>query len=192
MMAANDTLRSETLGGTRCSSCGAGVPFEDWSRGKRRCDSCTNEPQFREPAATFVRGPSAQTAANGAYAARTARGDMAASYATNERILDDLPDSLLDEILAALEQEVPASEAPRTGVLDIISEIGIGTSAREWQYALWGFAAGFTGNVALAKYAQMSSGAAMADFVGPIVFGGVVAGGAGALIGWAISKLRER
>ncbi len=121
------------------------------------------------------------------------RAETAASYAANERILDDLPDSLLDEIMAALEDESAAADGPaRPVLLDIISEIGIGTSASEWQYALWGFAAGFTGNVLLAKYAQMSSGAPMADFVGPIVFGGLVAGGAGALIGWAAAKLREK
>jgi hypothetical protein len=175
----------QALNGTRCGNCGDPMPFDEWARGKRRCDECANEALMAQrPAATFVRGPGTSP-----------RTQAAASHAQQERLVDDLPDSLFDEIIAALEREsagTPLIAPPKPLLQDIISDIGIGTSPREWQYALWGFAAGFAGNVALAKYAQMSSGAPMSDFIGPLLFGGVVAGGAAALIGWAVAKLRER
>ena len=109
-----------------------------------------------------------------------------------EEMLDNLPDELIDELVAALEEEaarLPASPAnPVRGVLD---ELGIGRSMRERQWAAWGFAAGFGANVAIAKYAQMASGASMSEFVGPLMIGGVVAGVCCAAIGWGLAKLRE-
>jgi hypothetical protein len=110
-----------------------------------------------------------------------------------ERLLDTLPDELIDELVAALEAEAatlpPAPAAsPMRGVLE---ELGVGRSARERQWAAWGFAGGFTANVALAKYAQMASSAPMSEFLGPLLVGGVVAGLCCAAIGWGVAKLRE-
>lgn len=114
-------------------------------------------------------------------------------------MLDEIPEELLDELVGMLEAEVerrPAlaermasTETP--GLQGVAEEIGIGNSAREYWWAAWGFATGFAGNVILAKYAQMSAGAGMDEFVGPLLIGGIVAGSACALIGWGIAKLRE-
>jgi hypothetical protein len=69
--------------------------------------------------------------------------------------------------------------------------MGFGETRREFQWATWGFAIGFAANVVLAKYAQMSSGAPMSQFFGPLVLGGLVAGATCGLIGWGAAKLRE-
>jgi hypothetical protein len=94
--------------------------------------------------------------------------------------------------VAALEAEAaklpPSSAHPVRGVFD---ELGVGRSVRERQWAAWGFAAGFAANVALAKYAQMSSSAPMSEFLGPLLIGGGVAGVCCAAIGWGLAKLRE-
>ena len=74
----------------------------------------------------------------------------------------------------------------------MLREIGFGKSAREVQWAAWGFAGGFAVNVVLAKYAQMASGASMAAFVIPMLAGGAIAGITCAAIGWGFAKLRDR
>ncbi len=52
-------------------------------------------------------------------------------------------------------------------------------------------AAGFAGNAAVAKYAQMTTDASMSDFIAPMVLGGLVAGATAGVIGWGAAKLRE-
>ncbi len=73
-----------------------------------------------------------------------------------------------------------------------IAELGIGQSARERNWAAWGFAAGFATNTLIAKYAQMTSAAPMSQFIGPMLLGGVLAGAACGAIGWGLARLRER
>ena len=71
-------------------------------------------------------------------------------------------------------------------------DIGFGQASNELPWAIWGFAAGFTANVVVAKYAQMSSGATLGEFIPAFLFGGIVAGAACAGIGWGLAKLRDR
>jgi hypothetical protein len=122
----------------------------------------------------------------------TAFGTPAAEY---ERLLDEVPDDLIDEIVAALEVEARRLEAEHPGVAsplnEVLQEIGFGRSPREFQLAAWGFAIGFGANVVLAKYAQMQTSSPMSQFIGPLLIGGLVAGAACAAIGWGFAKLRE-
>ncbi len=178
----------DTIASARCSSCGKGLPFMVWSRGGDRCEGCARVHNMSGPAATFVRGPSA---------ARE-RARIAAEAAQYEKLLDELPDELVEELVAALEAEAAkmrAEPAP-IGVVeplrDVLQEIGFGRSAREMPWALWGFAGGFALNVGVAKYAQMASGSPMADFIGPLILGGVLAGATCAAIGWGLAKLLDR
>lgn len=164
-----------TSASTRCKNCRRTLAFDEWSRGFERCPYC--------------RG-SASTASASASARRAADDE----YARYERMLDELPEELVDELVAALEAEVEARQSsPATGpgpVREVLEEIGLGRSPAELQWAAWAFAGGFAGNLLLAKYAQMSSGSPVSDFVGPFVLGGLVAGGACAAIGWGLAKLR--
>jgi hypothetical protein len=110
--------------------------------------------------------------------------------------VDEVPDALIDEIVATLEAEAARLETPRAGAMGgaltgVLEEIGVGRSPRELQFAAWGFAVGFGANVAIAKYAQMQAAAPFSEFVGPLVIGGVVAGAACAAIGWGVARLRE-
>ena len=82
-----------------------------------------------------------------------------------------------------------AGEVPPVRIC--LEELGIGRSQRELSWAAWGFAGGFGANVAIAKYAQMASGATMGEFIGPLLVGGIVAGACCAAIGWGLAKLRE-
>lgn len=174
----------DTLSRTRCTTCGKGLAFDDWSSGNSRCTSCAHEPGAFGPAATFVRGPSPASA----------RSEVAASSAAYERLLENVPDALIDELVAALELE--AARTPVIGassaVQEVLQEIGFGRSAKEMQWAAWGFAGGFAVNVVLAKYAQMASGASMSAFIVPMLVGGAVAGLTCAAIGWGVAKLRDR
>lgn len=174
----------ETVSRTRCAGCGKGLGFDDWSSGSSRCASCARAPAGSGPAATFVRTQSPA-------AARPAAAPSAEAY---ERLLESVPDELIDELVAALEAE--AARTPRTDtpnpVQEMLQEIGFGRSAREMQWAAWGFALGFAANVAMAKYAQMASGASMATFVVPMLAGGAIAGATCAAIGWGFAKLRDR
>ena len=110
-------------------------------------------------------------------------------------MLDEIPDELVDELVAALEAEAERRQQPRSApeaaVREVLDEIGFGRSPFEYQWAAWGFAAGFTLNVALAKYAQMSTGSSMSEFIGPLLIGGVAAGAACGAIGWGLAKLRH-
>lgn len=171
------------LARARCSACGNGIPFEDWRNGAKLCAACARGPRMPGPAATYVRGP---------VRAESASASEAALY---ERILDDMPDELVDELVAALEAEVERIEqenaAPKTAVREVLHEIGFNRSPREWHWAAWGFAGGFALNVALAKYAQIASGAGMSEFAGPLLLGGMAAGLACGAIGWGLAKLRD-
>ena len=171
----------DTFVRTRCANCGNVLRFEDFSAGGDRCVDCSRRPS---PQQEIVRGPRIRRTN-----ARTLQQQEEQAY---ERMLDSLPDELVDELVAALEAEaarLPAS--PANPVRGVFAELGIGRSAVERQWAAWGFAAGFASNVALAKYAQMATGAPMSQFVGPLLIGGVVAGLCCSAIGWGLAKLRE-
>ncbi len=172
----------DTFVRTRCASCSRVLTFEDFSGGGNRCRACAKA----APSAEFVRGPRIR---------RTNARNLPPRYQEEEdyeRLLEGVPDELIDELVAALEAEAaklpPSPANPVRGVLD---ELGIGRSARERQWAAWGFAGGFGLNVVLAKYAQMASSAAMSEFIGPMLIGGGVAGVCCAAIGWGLAKLRE-
>ena len=121
-----------------------------------------------------------------------ADGQVAYSW---QRLLDDVPDELIEELVAALEAEAAKTPAvgdgPAAALHGVLQDVGFGRSPLEFQWAAWGFAGGFSANVILAKYAQMTSGASMAQFIMPMLFGGIVAGAACGVIGWGIAKLRE-
>lgn len=169
----------------RCSVCGVGLPFDSWSRGQRRCEDCARLASLRGPAATYV-----PTGRYGSTLAERAAAQQ--QYRTNEQILDELPDSLMDELVAALEAEARGDPLlGSTPLHDVMDEIGLGRSPREWRWTTWGFAAGFAVNVGLAKYAQMSTSAPMSEFMGPLLIGGLVAGSVCAAIAWGIAKLRD-
>lgn len=185
----------EALARARCATCGGGLGFDEWSRGEESCSRCRKSSRIGGPAATYVRGPAAappvqtSTPRQPAYASTEAE-----QY---ERLLDDLPDELIDEIVAALEAESGDAQArppnSATGALTgVLEEIGFGRSTREFQLAAWGFAIGFGVNVVIAKYAQMQTGASTSQFIGPLLLGGVAAGAACGAIGWGLAKLRER
>lgn len=182
----------DTLVRARCGRCGRGLAFDEWSRGNDRCATCA--PHGASPAAAYVPGPAA---ARGPKAAPPA---MPAGYEFTdeeleayEGLLEGIPEELVDELIAALEEEASrraTPEAPKGQLQEVLEELGLGRSPRDAQWAMWGFSLGFAGNVALAKYAQMASGASMSEFVAPVLIGGLVAGGACALIGWGLSRLR--
>ncbi|MBI5947962.1 MAG: hypothetical protein HY875_07480 [Chloroflexi bacterium] len=156
---------------SRCSSCRRILSFDEWSSGYELCSGCARSRNAPGPAATFVHGPA------------PARARSAPP---------DLPEEIFAELLAALEAEARSPSTPPQGALrEVLAEIGIERSARQVQWTAWGFAAGFAGNVAVAKYAQMATGAPMGQFVGPFIIGGLVAGAACALIGWGFARLRE-
>lgn len=173
----------ETVARTRCASCGNGLPYEAWSRGRATCAACSS--RHEAPAAVYVRGPKPAGAQR-----QAATGADAAAY---ERLLDEMPDELVDELVAALEAElarVERKETPKTAVHEVLEDLGFNRSQGEFQWAAWGFAAGFAANVGLAKYAQMASGGSMAEFVAPMLIGGLVAGATCAAIAWGLAKLK--
>lgn len=177
-------VAEESISRARCNGCGKGLGFDEWSSGFDRCGSCNRFPGAASPAATYVRGPVAGVAT---------RSQVAGSAQAYNRLIDNVPDALIDELVAALEAE--AQRRPASGaspVQDVLREIGFGRSATELQWAAWGFSGGFAANVALAKYAQMTSGASMGEFIGPMLLGGLVAGFTCAAIGWGLARLRER
>lgn len=170
----------DTFVRTRCAACERVLTFEDFAAGGNRCLGCAKAGPRGEPRIIHRNR-------------RPQPPPLALSEAEQyERMLDAVPDELIDELVAALEAEAaklpPVSDNP---VRDVLAEIGFGRSARERAWAAWGFAAGFGANVAVAKYAQMASGAPMRDFVGPLLIGGCVAGAACAVIGWGLARLRE-
>jgi hypothetical protein len=177
---------------TRCLTCGETLAFSEWSRGAERCTLCLrratrpSHPQARERAAAST---------DRFEPSRPVRHPAAPDRGVDHtELLDEIPDDLIDELTAALEAEVALRKdraaQPGNPVRDVIDEIGLGKSPAELSWAAWGFSGGFAANVALAKYAQMSSGAPISEFFGPIVIGGVASGLACAAIAWGLAKIR--
>lgn len=165
----------------RCSGCQNVLRFEDFAAGGERCLTCRKS----GVATVTIRGPRIRRPN-----ARNIQPRESDEY--DEQLLDAVPDELIEELVAALEAEasrLPAS--PASPVRGVLQELGVGRSARERHWAAWGFAGGFAVNVVLAKYAQMASGGSMAEFVGPLLIGGVLAGFCCAAIGWGLAKLQE-
>ena len=170
----------DTFVRTRCSACEKVFSFEDFSAGGNRCLQCSK------------RGATAQRYVPGPRRPEPVIGGYAQEEEDYERMLDSIPEELVDELVAALEAEsARRSGGPASQVGELFEELGIGRSQRELSWAAWGFAAGFGANVAIAKYAQMASGAPMGQFIGPLLIGGLVAGVCCAAIGWGLAKLRE-
>jgi len=169
----------DTFVRTRCNTCEKVLTFDDWSGGGKKCQACERS---AAPSVTpqYVRGP------------RRTTGHPEPVEEDYDRLLDAIPDELIDELVAALEAEAARLPAKQAGpVQEVFDEIGYGRSPKERQWAAWGFAAGFAANVLVAKYAQMASNAPMGQFVGPLMVGGLVAGLACAAIGWGLARLRE-
>ena len=161
----------------RCDACGNGLDFDSWAQGAEHCRRCRDA---QPGGARFVPGP----------AAASTRDDDAFVHSS------DVPDALLDQIAEALlaaEQgrAAPRHAEPASPLRGVLRDLEIGGSPRELQWAGWGFALGFAGNVAVAKYAQMASDAAISEFVGPMLIGGLVAGAAAGVIGWGAAKLKD-
>ncbi len=157
------------------------MTFEDFSLGGNRCRPCSGIVK-RNRSQQFVPGPPPA-------ARRRSHEPEVGDY---ERLLDSVPDELIDELVAALEKEAASLPAePRNPVREVLDDLGVGRTVRERSWAAWGFAAGFAGNVAIAKYAQMATGASFSQFVGPLILGGLVAGACCSAIGWGVAKLRE-
>jgi hypothetical protein len=169
----------DTFFRTRCASCSRPLGFDDWSAGASQCQHC-----LRGRASRAAPHPARSELDHAALAAR------ANAY---ERMLDDLPDELIDELVAALEAEAARLPQPQPNpVREVIAELGIGQSVRERHWAAWGFAAGFAANILIAKYAQMTTASPMSQFIGPMLLGGVLAGAACGAIGWGLARLREK
>jgi hypothetical protein len=177
----------------RCNGCGKGLGFDEWSSGIDSCAACRRDRFQATPAATFVRGPATPRRGQPGVVTRKRR---AHNLTAHEELLDDIPQELVDELVAMLEAEAARRPAAGDGAAaalhGVLEDVGFGKSPLEFQWAAWGFATGFSANVAMAKYAQMSTGSAMGQFLMPMLFGGLVAGTACAVIGWGLAKLRER
>lgn len=172
---------AESATAGRCVLCRRGLDFSQWSAGGGLCARCLDGDGDAGPAAAYTPGPVARTAPT-------------REFAAYERMLDDIPDELIDELVAALEAE--AARAPTSGdaasvvVRELLDEIGVGRDPRAITWAAWGFSAGFGVNVFLAKYVQISTGATMQEFVGPMLIGGMVAGVGCAALAWGIARLK--
>lgn len=184
----------------RCVGCGRGLGFEEWSRGLDRCPYCSKVPNRARAGARREPPPQTRGRVEAPPARRAAAAPAPGPVDDYGALLDEIPEDLLDELVEMLESEVasrPAlaqklvKPAPATAVAEVIDEIGIGHSVREWWWAAWGFAGGFAINIFVAKYAQMTTGTTMADMLAPLLIGGVVAGSACAVIGWGLAKLVE-
>ncbi len=177
----------------RCNGCGKGMGFDEWSSGIDMCAGCRNDRFQATPAATFVRGPGSLARGQPGIVTRKRRRET--NIAEYDRLLEDIPDELINELVLALEAEAAKTPAlgdgPAAALHGVLQDVGFGRSPLEFQWASWGFAAGFSANVILAKYAQMTSGASMSQFIMPMLFGGIVAGAACGVIGWGLAKLRE-
>ncbi|MGE0601389.1 MAG: hypothetical protein AB7J35_18235 [Dehalococcoidia bacterium] len=172
----------DTFVRTRCSACGNVLRFEDFSAGGDRCLACARS--RIAPSTEFVRGPRIRRT--------NARNRVPQAHPADDHYLDDIPQELINELVAALEAEAARRPmATDNPVRDVLYDIGLGRSTLEKQWAAWGFAGGFAANVLIAKYAQMSSSAPMSQFIGPMLLGGCLAGVACAAIGWGLAKLRE-
>jgi hypothetical protein len=161
-----------TANRTRCAACGRPLPFADWTSGRPLCEPCAR------PLGALIREVESPP---------RAPAEEAAAY---ERILDDMPDALMDELIAALEAEARKLDGANP-VAGVFAELDIGGTPRERRWAAWGFAAGFALNVGIAKWAQVASGAPLSEFLGPMLVGGAVAGATCAAIGWGLARLRQ-
>jgi len=179
-------VASPTSAAARCSDCGRGLAFEEWTHGNQRCSIC----RASDPAATRT---GAQPGENLGGIPAAPRG-----YRAYQALVDEVPEELIDELAAALEEEAAARRSsPRGDAADslfasLASDIGIGTTGGQLQWTSWGFVAGFAVNVGLMKYAQMATGVPMSAVMMPMFAGGLVAGVTCAVIGWGLSRLRER
>jgi hypothetical protein len=176
----------QTIPRARCASCGRGLSFADWERGSEVCGACELRPANR-----LRQGPAAPPPAE------------AWDYRRHEEMLDEVPEELVAELVAALEDEAKRAEGggarddpgPVTAAAllrGVVDEVGLGRSEREGMWAAWGFTIGFGFNLALAKYAQVTGGGSFTDFVLPMLIGGLVAGAACGAVGWGLAKLRDR
>ena len=172
---------ADTFVRTRCCPGANALGFDDWPGGPPACSPCAPNVRRRRNASHYVAGPMAPR-----YPA-AARADL--DYG---QMLDDIPEELVNELVAALEAEAARRAAePASPVRDVLEELALDASPRERPWAAWGFAAGFAANVVLAKWAQMTTGGSFADFVAPTLIGGVLAGATCAAIGWGLARLRE-
>lgn len=170
----------DALVSTRCHGCGDPLAFREWSTGSDVCRQCRQSARGSRTTAPAGRAQPAED-----------------DYESYVRMLDELPDELVDELVAALEAEAArepvALPSPAvTAMQDVLREIAGPRSGRDIQWAAWGFAGGFALNVLVAKYAQMTSGGPLTEFLVPMLFGGVLAGAACGAIGWGVSRLRDR
>ncbi|MFN0146818.1 MAG: hypothetical protein ACKVT1_09920 [Dehalococcoidia bacterium] len=181
----------EVVTRSRCAACGRRMPFDDWKRGASDCASC-RRPEAAAPFPAMTAPPRPQPA----------RAAQPADYRQHQRLLDDIPEGLIDELVEALERETASRSGAAPGkspsppmvpaIKEFVQELGIGTDPRELTWAAWGFAAGFGGNLILAKYVQMTNGASFSSFVVPLLLGGIVSGTACAGIAWGFTRLRAR
>ena len=175
----------------RCEVCANGLDFESWAAGTTTCRRCATA----GPRIDYVVGPELDRVV-GPGPPESAPVPAPALDEENAW-LSELPPEMFDEIADELlrKEREPAGraaeEAPRSGIQQLLSEMDLSSSARATRWAAWGFAGGFAGNAAVAKYAQMTTEASMSDFVAPMVIGGLVAGATAAVIAWGAAKLRE-
>ena len=139
------TASAEAPARARCSSCGGGLNFAAFERGERLCHVCVQ----------FVDGP------GDSFASAPSPGQIVHRPRRNRP--EAVPEELIDELIASLQASeaatvaaMPSGPAKET-VREVLRDIGVGESERELPWAAWGFAAGFCANVAVAKYAQVSS-----------------------------------
>lgn len=156
---------SEASVRARCSECGRGLSFEEWQRLSGRCSSCLRPALAEEGEGHYV------------------------------DLVDEVSDELLDELLDMLREEEQRRAAERAlsePAVSVDPSLPFAVTEGDLRWAVWGFIAGFGANAVLAKAAQLQSGAPFAEIVAPLLLGGVTAGLIGAVLGWAVAKVRER
>ena len=161
----------------RCDACANGLDFESWASGAARCRRCAAE---SGSTIDYVVGPGP--------------AEVPRAPVDDEAWVGDLPPEMFDQIAEELlrtERETAARQPSASVLRQLLAELDLSASAKETRWASWGFAAGFAGNAAVAKYAQMTTDASMSDFIAPMVLGGLVAGATAGVIGWGAARLRE-
>jgi hypothetical protein len=118
-------------------------------------------------------------------------------YRAYQRMVDDVPEDLMDELARALgeeaiERQQQTSDDGGSLLRGVAQDLQLGRTKAEFQWAFFGFTGGFVANVALMKYVQMASGATFDAVFAPMFLGGLMTGGTCAVIGWGIAKLKER